>query len=105
MREADRIIGAKLLRGTPFSTARRGVDVVLKVGGNELVLHPDTAIDIAMGLYQAARLAKTHAGLAPIAHGIADLTDGTAEARKLEKTRDGSAVFGLLRPALSAGGG
>ena len=90
---ANRSLTEKLLRGTPYEILVRGIDVVLKIKGKELVLHPDTALDMAMGFKHAARLAKKKAGLPPVVHGIADLTDAVADEREIQKSRDGTAVF------------
>ncbi len=90
---AGRSLTEKLLRGTPYQVLVRGTDVVLSIKGKELVLHPDTALDMAMGLKHAARIAKKKAGLPPVPHGIADLTDAVADEREIQKSRDGTAVF------------
>ena len=48
-----------LLRGTPYRIKIRGATVILEYGGKELPpLHPDTAIDIAIGLNSAAGRVK-----------------------------------------------
>lgn len=94
---ASRSLTEKLLRGTPYDILVRGVDVVLSINGKELVLHPDTALDMAMGFKHAARIAKKKAGLPPVRHGIADLTDATADEREIQKSRDSTAVFGRAK--------
>ncbi len=94
---ANRSLTERLLRGTPYDILVRGTDVVLRIYGKELTLHPDTAIDMAMGFKHAARIAKKKAGLPPVVHCIADLTDKTADDREIEISRDGTAIFAKAR--------
>ena len=96
---AIRRVRDRLQVGTPFRVLiRNEVDVVLEIGGKELpAMSPDTAIDMAIGLKHAGKLVKERQGLPKRVHGIADLTDAVADEREMQRTRDGTAIFGRAK--------
>ncbi len=91
-------LGEAIMRRKPFRILiRNEVDVILELNGRELdPMHPDMAIDIAVGLNHAGRLIKERKGMAKTWHGIARLTDAEADERQMQVSKDGTAAFGRV---------
>lgn len=92
---------ARIERRKPWKVIMRGgsPNVVLEWDGTPIDdLHPDTAIDIAIALYDSAKLQKRKFGLAPRVHGFAKLTDAVADELEMQRRKDHTAAF--AKPSL-----
>ena len=83
-----------VMRRTQFGARVDGVNVVVLIGNRPFTMDYDTANRLAVVIRGCAKKAKSVAGDTSVkVFGFADLTDGTLEQLKAQRSRDGTAVF------------
>jgi hypothetical protein len=87
-------IGEKIMKRTPYGVRQEGTDVVMTLGDKACRMEYKVALNLAVYLYYAGKLAKKAAGDDSMRFiGIADLTDGNADELEAQFNRDRTAVF------------
>jgi hypothetical protein len=83
-----------ILKPTAYSCTNHEHVVALVIGGKELKMDAHTALRMAAMLSHSGKQAKIYMGDSGTSmYGFGTLTDATAEALKVQKRKDSTAVF------------